>query len=126
MDTDSLSRKVIGCAFRIHNHFGFGFLEKVYENALAIELIEVEGIAVQQQFPIPVFYRDQKVGEYFADLFVEKLIIVELKSAAQIRMDQEAQLVHYLHATSIDHGLLINFGPSVVVRHKYRKYKIRS
>ncbi|MFN2299553.1 MAG: GxxExxY protein [Anaerolineales bacterium] len=118
-----LCEKIIGCAFRIHNHFGFGFLEKVYENALAVELRNFEGLSVKQQHPIPVYYRGKKVGEYFADLLVEDIIIVELKSALHIGKEHEAQLVHYLQATGIDHGLLINFGSSVSVKHKYRKYK---
>jgi GxxExxY protein len=123
MDANSLSEKIIGCSFRVHNHFGFGFLEKVYENALAIELGMIEGLSVKQQHPIPVFYKQIKVGEYFADLFVEDIVIVELKSVTQIGKEHEAQLVHYLSATGVDHGLLINFGLSVVVKHKYREYK---
>jgi GxxExxY protein len=122
MDVDLLCQKIIGCAFKVHNHFGFGFLEKIYENALAIELGSIEGILVKQQYPIPVFYRDLKVGDYFSDLLVEDSVIVELKSAVQIGKESEAQLVHYLSATGIDHGLLINFGPSVVIKHKYRQY----
>jgi len=122
METHLLCGKIIGCAFRVHNHFGFGFLEKVYENALAIELGMMEGFSVHQQHPIPVYYRGAKVGEYFADLLVEESVIVELKSVTQIGKEHEAQLVHYLIATGIDHGLLINFGPSVMIKHKYRDY----
>jgi GxxExxY protein len=123
MDITEISKKIIGCSFQVHNQLGFGFLEKVYENALALDLTEREGFLVRQQFPVPVFYSDVKVGEYFADLFVEDTIIVEIKSASQILKEHEAQLVHYLTAAKIDHGLLINFGPSVVVKHKYREYK---
>jgi GxxExxY protein len=123
MDANLLSEKVIGCAFRVHNHFGFGFLEKVYENALVIELGMIGGISVKQQHPIPVFYKEIKVGEYFADLYIDDTILVELKSITLIGKEHEAQLVHYLSATGVDHGLLINFGPSVVVKHKYRVFK---
>ena len=126
MDIALLSEKIIGCAFRVHNHFGFGFLEKVFENAMVVELEMLEGVSVKQQHPIPVFYKGRKVGEYFADLLVDNLIIVELKASTQLVNEQEAQLVHYLQATGFDHGLLINFGPSVVVKHKYRKYLKRS
>jgi GxxExxY protein len=123
MDITLLSKQIIGCAFKVHNHLGFGFLEKVYENALAFELGAMEGIHVKQQYPIPVYYREAKMGEYYADLFVDDLLIVEVKAVSQLAKEHEAQLVHYLQATKIDHGLLINFGPSVVVKHKYREYK---
>ncbi|MBN2086169.1 MAG: GxxExxY protein [Anaerolineales bacterium] len=122
MDIRLLCEKIIGCAFNVHNNLGFGFLEKVYENALAIELNSIEGLSARKQYPIPVFYKECKVGEYFADLFVNDLLIVEVKSVFQLVKEHEAQLVHYLKATEIDHGLLINFGPSVVVKHKYREY----
>jgi GxxExxY protein len=121
MDITALCERIIGCAFHIHNHFGLGFPEKVYENALAVELQNFEGISIKQQHPIPVYYRGIKVGEYFADLLVENIIIVELKSALQIGKEHEAQLVHSVQATGIDHGLLINFGASVSVKHKYGK-----
>jgi GxxExxY protein len=95
MEINVLCEKIIGCAFQVHNHFGFGFLEKVYENALAVELEKCEGISVKQQHPIPVYYRGKKAGEYFADLLIEDAIIVELKSVPQIGKEHEAQLVHY-------------------------------
>jgi len=122
MDIQTLTEKIIGCAYKVHNSLGQGFLEKVYENALAMELRDGEKLAVKTQYPIPVFYRGQSVGEYFADLLVEEAVLVEIKAALQIHKEHEAQLVHYLTATNLDHGLLINFGPSVEVRHKYRTY----
>jgi GxxExxY protein len=123
MEIHELSKKIIGCAFKVHNFLGYGFLEKVYENALAMELREGEGLPVIQQYPAPVFYKDRIIGEYIADLFVGDAIIVEVKSVSRIMVEHESQLVNYLKATGIDHGLLINFGPSVEVKHKYREYK---
>jgi len=125
MDVRKLTERIIGISFEVHNHLGFGFLEKVYENALVMELRDCEGLLVKQQFPIPVFYKGVKVGEYFADLLIEDVVLVEIKSVSQILKEHEAQLVHYLTATQIDHGLIINFGPSVIVKHKFREYRSR-
>jgi GxxExxY protein len=122
MDIHLLTKKVIGISFEVHNQLGFGFLEKVYENALAMELRENRGLSVEQQHPIPVYYKNIVVGDYFADLLIEKELIVEIKSVSQLLKEHETQLVHYLTATKLDHGLLINFGSSVVVKHKYREY----
>jgi GxxExxY protein len=122
MDIHSITEKIIGCAYTVHTFLGSGFLEKVYENALAMELKDGDNLDVKMQYPISVFYRDQIVGEYFADLLVEETVLVEIKAVLHIHKEHEAQLVHYLTATKMDHGLLINFGPSVEVRHKYRIY----
>ncbi len=123
-DIHKLTEAVIGCAYRVHQVLGSGFLEKVYENALCLELQEA-GLKVRQQAPIPVYYRQQLIGEYFADLLVEERLIVEVKAVRQLAKEHEVQLVHYLTATGIEDGLLINFGPSVEVRHKYRTYRPR-
>lgn len=122
MENDLLTRKIIGCAFKVHNTLGPGFLEKVYENALRIEL-EHLGLRVKQQEPISVTYQGQVVGEYYADLWVDELVVVELKAAQQLVKQHEVQLVNYLTATGIDCGLLLNFGPSVQVKRKFREYK---
>jgi GxxExxY protein len=121
---DALTAKVIGCAFRVHNALGFGFLEKVYENALRIELAKAR-VRVSQQAPIRVRYGGEVVGEYLADLLVEDKLIVELKSVRALAREHEVQLVNYLVATGLDIGLLINFGPSVQVKRKYREWKMR-
>ena len=113
---------VIGCAFRVHNELGEGFLERVYENALLIELKEA-GLAVRQQVPISVIYRGRPVGEYYADLLVENKLVLEIKAVQQLLKEHEVQLVHYLTATSIEDGLLINFGHSVEIKHKYRTFR---
>jgi len=125
METRKITELIIGCAYRVHNALGSGFLEKVYENALKIEL-ELAGLEVRQQAPIEVRYRAQPVGEYYADLLVEQQVIVEVKAVQQAGKEHEVQLVHYLTATGIEDGLLINFGPSVQVKHKFETYKSRT
>jgi GxxExxY protein len=122
MTDDNLTQKIIGCAYKVHNTLGPGFLEKVYENALRIELQKL-GLAVKQQEPIDVEYDGQVVGEYYADLWVDDRVIVELKAVQTIAKQHEVQLVNYLTATKVDLGLLLNFGPSVQVKRKFRQYK---
>ncbi len=117
-----LTQTIIGCAFTVHNTLGSGFLEKVYENALRLEL-ERADLQVVQQAPISVIYRGIPVGEYYADLLVEDRVIVELKAVQNLTQNYEVQLVNYLTATGIDTGLLINFGSSVQIKRKFRKYK---
>jgi len=101
---------------------GHGFLEKVYENALRIELVK-QGLEVKQQEPIKVYYEGQVVGDYYADLWIEDRVIVELKAVRALSKAHEVQLVNYLTATGVDTGLLLNFGPSVKVKRKFREYK---
>ena len=113
---------IIGCAYRVHNTLGEGFLEKVYENALAIELRR-HGLDVVQQAPIQVRYAGQVVGDYYADLWVEGRVILELKAVQEISPVHEVQLVNYLKATGVDIGLLRNFGSSVQIRRKHRVYR---
>jgi len=122
MTDDDLTHIIIGCAYKVHNTLGPGFLEKVYENALRIEL-EKAGFRVKQQEPINVVYDGQIVGEYYADLWVNERVVVELKAALVLAKEHEVQLVNYLTATGINDGLLINFGPSVQVKRKFREYK---
>jgi GxxExxY protein len=122
---DELTKKVIGCAYQVHNALGPGFLEKVYENSLRIEL-ESQGLAVKQQCSIPVHYKGIVVGDFLGDPLIEDRLIIELKAIRKLDKQHEAQLVNYLVATGIDTGLLINIGPSVEVKRKYRIYKKRS
>jgi GxxExxY protein len=124
MTDDQLTEKIIGCAYAVHNKLGPGFLEKVYENALRIEL-QKSGLGVKQQEPISVIYDVQIVGEYYADLWVEERVVVELKAALALVKEHEVQLVNYLTATKVDLGLLLNFGPSVQVKRKFREYKAK-
>ncbi len=105
-----ITSKIIRSFFSVYNMLGYGFLEKVYENSLAIELHKL-GLKVVQQGPIKVYYGGEIVGEYFADLLVEDAVIVELKAAREISEDAEAQLLNYLKATCYEVGLLLNFGP---------------
>jgi len=109
-----LTEKIIGCAYTVFNTLGSGFLEKVYENALKLE-IEKEGLKVIQQPPINVLYGGQTVGEYFADLIVGDKVIVELKAIDSLNKIHEVQLVNYLKATGFRVGLLINFGEAIKI-----------
>jgi len=120
--TDEITDRIIGCCFKVHRVLGSGFLEKVYENALMIEL-EKCGLRARQQVPMAVNYEGRTVGEYFADIVVDDRVVCELKAAEALSKEHEVQLVHYLTATGIEIGLLINFGRSVTVRRKYREYR---
>lgn len=102
---------------KVYHRLGYGFLEKVYENAMASELRRM-GLKVEQQVQISVFYEGEVVGAYVADLLVEGLIIVELKAARHIVDEHEAQLLNYLRATPYEIGLLLNFGPKPEFRRK--------
>ena len=108
---------IVQSFYDVRNQLGIGFLEKVYENALAMELRE-RGLFVQQQQPVKVFFKGQEVGDYFADLLVERTIIVELKVAEVLSSRHEAQLLNYLKASEINLGLLLNFGPKPEVKRK--------
>ena len=119
MEINNLTYRVIGCAYKVHNILGSGFLEKVYENALKLELNK-QGIFVFQQPKLPVFYEGQRVGLYFPDLWIEGQLIIEIKAALTLAPEHEAKLLHYLAATNVDNGLLINFGESVQIKRKYR------
>ncbi len=105
-----LTQQIIGAFFDVYNSLGYGFLEKVYENALTIELRQ-RGFKVEQQKPICVYYQQQVVGEYFADLLFNDLIILELKVIRTITEAHQAQLLNYLKATEYEVGLILNFGP---------------
>jgi len=112
-----LTQQIIAAFYQVFNTLGYGFLEKVYENALAYEL-EKRGFTVATQVPINVYYDGVIVGEYFADLLVNDQVIVELKSAATIAPQHEAQLINYLKATNMEVGLVLNFGPKPQVKRK--------
>lgn len=106
---EDLTGNIIKGFYNVYNTLGVGFLEKVYENALAIEL-ESLGLTVKRQYPIKVYYANTLVGEYYADLFINNLVIVELKAADSLRKEHVAQLTNYLRATDSQLGLLLNFG----------------
>ena len=110
MKHEELTERVIAAFYHVYNTLGWGFLEKVYQNALVVELRK-HGVRVEARAKIDVFYDGEQVGEYYPDLLVEDCVIVELKAADGIAAEHEAQLLNYLKATSIDVGLLLNFGP---------------
>ena len=101
--------RIINAFYMVYNTLEYGFLEKIYENALCIELRKA-GFHVGQQHPIQVFYEEQQIGDYFADIVVDDLIVIELKAAEQLRKEHVAQLTNYLKATKKEVGLLLNFG----------------
>jgi len=105
-----LTYQIIGAAFEVYKTLGYGFLEKVYENALIREL-QLRGLNATAQYPIKVEYKGAEVGDYYADILVENKVIVELKTGEAFNPIHEAQLLNYLKATGIKVGLLINFGP---------------
>jgi GxxExxY protein len=120
MDTDDkrfdwITERIIGLAFKVGNVLGHGFLEKCYENALVHELRKA-GLQVEQQFPIDVWYDGIVVGQYFADILVEGVVVVELKAINGFEPVHSAQLINYLFATQKPVGLLINFGKRVEVK----------
>ena len=98
-----LTDRIIGIFYKVYNKLGYGFLEKIYEKAMVIEL-EKEGIPVESQFPIQVNYDGVVIGEYFADMLVDSKVIVEIKAAREIVAEHEAQLLNYLKATNMDGG----------------------
>jgi len=105
-----LTDQIIRAFYAVYNELGYGFLEKVYERALFIELSDL-GVSSATQQQIKVFYKARDVGDYFADLMVKNAVIVEIKTVDELNEDHKKQLQNYLKATSIEVGLLLNFGP---------------
>ncbi len=114
-----LTEKIIRCFYNVYNELGYGFLEKVYENALMLEL-KKNGLNAENQFPIKVYYQDSEVGSYYADIMVENKIILELKAGdmEQTILNHELQLTNYLKATNYEVGLLLLFGIKPQVKRK--------
>lgn len=106
---EEITGKILKAYFKVYNTLGFGFLEKVYENALVLELSKL-GLQVEQQKPIPVYYDGVVVGNYAADVEVEDVVILELKAAEIIKNEHFAQLTNYLKATEKELGFVLNFG----------------
>lgn len=104
-----LSYKIVGCAMEVHNQLGYGFLEKVYENALLFEL-KNKNTEVKNQIPIKVHYKGNIIGNYIADVLVEDKVILELKSVEKIIDSHIAQTINYLKATGLKLAIIINFG----------------
>ena len=112
-----VTEQIIKAYYNVYNTLGYGFLEKVYENAMAIELRKL-GLKVKKQQNIKVFYDNQEVGDYYSDLLVEGKVIVELKAAKNLCEEHEAQLLNYLKATDVEVGLLLNFGKEAQLKRK--------
>ena len=108
MEINDITYAINGAVFEVNHVLGPGFLEKVYEKALLIEL-KSRGLMAESQVPIKVFYKRNVVGEYFADIFVEKKVIIEIKTVKKLDNVHEAQLLNYLKATEIQVGILVNF-----------------
>jgi len=117
MKHEEITNLIIKAFYKVYNTLGYGFLEKVYENAMRIELLEM-GLFVEQQKRINVYYLSQMVGDYYADLEINELVIVELKAHEAIIEEHENQLINYLKATEIEVGLLLNFGKKPEVKRK--------
>ncbi len=116
MVTDDITYKINGAIFEVNRELGAGFLEKVYENALVIEL-KNRGLKAKNQFPINVDYKGVVVGEYLADIVFEDNIILELKAIDSLKKIHEAQILNYLKATNFKIGLLVNFThPKAVIK----------
>ena len=112
-----VTEKVIKAFYNVYNNLGFGFLEKVYEKSMMIELKKL-GLQCESQFPISVKYDDFEVGKYFADIIVEGVVVIELKADKNLCPEHEAQLVNYLKATDIEVGMLLNFGQTPQFKRK--------
>jgi len=106
-----ITEQIIGAAFEVYKVLGYGFLEKVYHKALVVEL-KLRRLPIEEEYAIKVIYENEIVGEYYADIFVERKVIVEIKVDDKYNSQHEAQLLNYLKATGIKIGLLINFGKS--------------
>jgi GxxExxY protein len=107
---EETTSKILGAFYAVYNTLGHGFLEKVYENALVIELRK-QGMVAEPQKRIEVFYEGHRVGDYCADIVVNGSVVLELKAAECLAPEHEAQLINYLKGTDIEVGLLLNFGP---------------
>lgn len=112
-----MTAEIIKRFYIVYNKLGYGFLERVYEKSLKFEL-DKAGFLVERQKPINVYYETELVGEYFADLFVENKVIIELKASEMLCENHELQLINYLKATDIEVGLLLNFGHKPEIRRK--------
>ena len=112
-----ITNKIINIFYMVYNQLGYGFLEKIYENAMIMEFRKA-GIFAVPQAPISVYYDDSVIGEYFADIIVDDVVIVEIKALKSLVPENEAQLLNYLKATNKEVGLLLNFGPKPEIRRK--------
>ena len=117
MKHEEVTEEIIRAFYKVYNTLGYGFLEKVYQNAMVIELRQ-RGVAVEPQARIEVHYEGTVVGEYFADLLVAGCVVVELKAVEHLIAEHHAQLLNYLKSSGMEVGLLLNFGPKPEVKRK--------
>jgi len=117
MKYEGLTSDIIRIFYKVYNELGYGFLEKVYENALAVEFRR-EGLKFGQQVPVRVFYKGEIVGDYFADFIVEGKVVVEVKALADFSGNEKGQLLNYLRATDKEVGLVLNFGKEAGIKRK--------
>ena len=123
MTIEELIKLIVQCAYNVRTNLSAGFLESVYLNALLIEFQD-NGLKAEREVPINVYYNNHLVGEFRADIVVEKCVIIELKAVQHLTATHEAQLVNNLTATKIEHGLLINFGSEKIeIKRKFRTFK---
>jgi GxxExxY protein len=113
----NITEQIIRCFYEVYGRLGYGFLEKVYEHSLMIELGRA-GLHAKNQHPMQVLYKGEVVGDYLADILVEQAVVVELKAVEVLVQEHEAQLINYLKATNIEVGLLLNFGKRPEIRRK--------
>jgi GxxExxY protein len=125
MSHEELSEKIIGAFYKVYNTLGHGFLEKVYENAMLIELRK-SGLQAETQKNIKVYYGVEEIGNYFADILVEGKVIVELKAEKNLCKEHEAQLTNYLRATEVEAGLLFNFGKEAQFKRKIFENRLKT
>jgi GxxExxY protein len=126
MIDEEITGRIISCYYKVYNTLGYGFIESLYHNAMIIEIVR-NGLAVEIEKPISVYYESHVLGNFEADLVVEGRVIVELKATERLHPANEAQLINYLRATEIEIGLLFNFGKSAEFKRKLfeNKYKRR-
>ena len=117
LKSQNLTENIIKIFYNVYGKLGYGFLEKIYENAMMIDL-KKEGLKAVSQAPIKVLYDGYTLGEYFADILVGDEVIVEIKATKRLALEHEAQLLNYLKATDIEVGLLLNFGPKPEIKRK--------
>ena len=117
MKHSEITEKIIKAFYKVYNTLGYGFIEKVYKNAMVIELRKM-GLQVSQQKRVKVYYEKEVVGDYYSDLLVENSVINELKASKSLSVADELQLINYLKATDIEVGLLLNFGEKAEFRRK--------
>ena len=125
MKHEKITAKIIKAYYQVYNQLGYGFLEKVYENALMIELQKMN-LQCCKQYPINVYYDEQMVGKYYADILIQDSVIVEIKACSCLLLEHEAQLLNYLKGTNVEVGLLFNFGVKAEFKRKLfdNKYKM--